>query len=243
MSGYYELTDNGTLTYWRWPEETNDILFPEQEIEIDGVAKLRGGAPVCCPIFGTMPETKDYEGVTLPQHGLVRLGNRHFHTLRKYPVGGGESVYFMFLDPWYHEVLVTVRLSEDGKLLEHEILVWKDPHSENYMPISIGFHPYFATHGDLFHITYGDYHITSDEIQNGDPFFITRREFGQKLLVELSYNNNLEISIDDGDYDHFCIWTDAKDKYICVEPVLGGGGKYNILRKGGEVRGNCKIRV
>jgi len=241
------LAGNGTLTQWN--VNGIHVLFPEQHLEVGGSVKLRGGAPICCPIFGPMPDTEDYEGIVLPQHGLVRTGvdfEQRVHTSlnTKEELNGprsGATVadgwdtlehYFVtFSRPWPHRVVVCFETANDNSFLSHQILVQYCPERNKIcrgkMPISLCLHPYFATYGKPFRIELNDVSIYSENIQEKVSQSLACTAGGALRLFLEHGVVELEIPFEGG-YTDFNIWTDAIDKYICIEPYLGKGKTYYI---------------
>jgi len=222
---------NGTIKNWTMDDGT-EILFPEQEIIVNCERKLRGGAPVCCPIFGSMPGTEDYSGASLPQHGLVRLGDKYLiEQLARLDTEENKSTVMDFYFnvagfPWKHTASVFTQMCPQENLLKHSINVERSSSCRNKkaMPLSVGFHPYFSTHGNPFRIINTETKegaIESKDIPNDSPFFIPISYSSEPLRLRTTHGD-LTISIPEGgEYTRFCIWTDAIDKYICIEPVFG----------------------
>lgn len=240
MQKHFELADNATVTYWRANGRFGDILFPEQKIELHGVQKLRGGAQVCSPIFGDMPTTIDYSGITLPKHGLMRTGASYSTRFRHTKNSGADSLIFTYEHPWPHQVAVSATISPTGDALTHTIIA--SDRGEDQVPLSIGFHPYFATKGKAFTIINGTTEISSTSIETDKPFFIECTD-NKKVLLKFSGGHIIEMTLVAG-YERCCIWTDALEKYICIEPVMGGAGQYKFLHHGDvPLVCTCALRV
>jgi hypothetical protein len=235
----YILDGNGTLTWWDMYNE--EILFPEQEIVIAGQNKLRGGAPVCSPIFGPQPKSPAYKGLDLPQHGLIRLGenSEHCSEVESSPKGG--RITFIHDTPWPHETLIEIVNESDmnKEVLIHSLTV--SYLGDVSMPLSMGFHPYFATYNKPFSIRYNGVDKKSADIEHNTPFFLKKSVENTILSLNLGHSL-IEISIDEGDYEGFYIWTDSISQYICVEPVLGKpGDQHHTLTHGQTRTGVCKM--
>ena len=229
------LADNGTLKGWQ--VDGIDVIYPERKVVIDGIEKLRGGAPVCCPIFGKMPETPDYEGLDLPQHGLVRLGDRHVYKLHtslnrnemilsnfsgidSYLMAHYEYYRVVYEKPWEHTITILLKTLRTHPYLEHDIRVLSTPvGNQKRMPASIALHPYFSTMGEEFTIVYGRQTILSGDIQEG----VSRQIEATMPIINLAHGQ-VVISTHVSSYTGFNIWTDDIKKYICVEPYYGIGG-------------------
>ncbi len=240
MQKHFELADNATLTHWNAGGRFGAVLFPEQKIELGGAQKLRGGAPVCAPIFGDMPTTADYTGVTLPKHGLLRTGTSYSTRFRHTKNDGADSLIFTYEHPWPHQVQVSVTTSPSGNTLTHTVIA--SDRGADQVPLSIGFHPYFATKGKPFTIINGETEITSTAIETDAPFFIECAE-SKKVLLKFTTGYIVEIALEAG-YERCCIWTDSILNYICIEPVMGGEGQYKFLHHGDvPLVCTCTMRV
>lgn len=230
-------TDSHNASILRWSLESRDnILFPEQSVMVGTERKLRGGAFVCSPIFGKMPSAPEYRGVTMPQHGFVRT---HAHMAHQRMLSPGEQCYeFVFRNPWVHQVHVVIGESENGNTLTHRIVVTNQ--DKMPMPLSLGFHPYFPTFGTDFAIEHGDTYISSTAIMEGQSMRIPRR--GNHMLFLRLAHRTIGIVLG-GEYDGFNIWTDLLWRYICVEPIMGGHGRYRMLEPEVSIECACTMRV
>lgn len=116
-----------------------------------------------------------------------------------------------------------------------------------------GFHPYFKVSGN-FVITIGKKTLTNETIVQNDRLTIVVHNEGRAIIeqeyskTELSFiarSNGPEMTIS------FCVWTDDKEKYICIEPVIGkdiakeelfdGSPAPLALKKGDSVTIECVI--
>lgn len=86
-----------------------------------------------------------------------------------------------------------------------------------------GFHPYFKVSGN-FTITIGKKTFTNETIALNNRLTVIVHNEGKATLeqeyskTEISFtarSNGPEMTIS------FCLWTDNKEKYICIEPVVG----------------------
>lgn len=243
----FDVNEHGTVTHVRGlipkrPER--NLFFPEQKVLIEGVQKLRGGAPVFCPLFGTVPaDNPHYEGIDLQQHGLVRKNS----CIQKVVDSKGKiTTSFQFDTPWKHSVNVSGYIPEAHQFV-HELQV-KYCAGENtaqpVMPLSAAFQPYIATHDKSFRIYYGDsFSITSLQIVRGESLFI-RGTGNPKDALQLVFSDyQVEFYIQ-GMYQHFCIWTDNIVGYICIKPFFGKhfSGPH-LLKNECECSGRCIMNV
>lgn len=247
MSTFME--NNGTLSHWRTNDGT-DIFYPEGEVIVNGEKKQRGGAPACCPNFGTAPTDGPYAGISLRQHGLVRdatvnrgcPGPNNKADLQFAPVredDGYLGADFIFEEPWQHRARVMAKdyhLERQGIYgLSHHILL----KAKVAMPYSIGFHPYFATAGGPFVLRNPGEDWHSEDLEVDKPFFTVRRLHGA-FEIDLSHGT-IELLVEEG-YTDYCIWTDRPDLYICVEPVRVHHERRYLMLDAGEIQ-NCQCKI
>ncbi len=89
-----------------------------------------------------------------------------------------------------------------------------------------GLHPYFPV-GDNFEIHLGEKKIVKDDIPSDEPVYF---ETNTKEAVLMTNGKMIRISFEAnvGAASYFCLWTDNKDRYLCIEPVLGEALEGNI---------------
>jgi len=224
----WSMKANGTITRWQATDGT-DILFPEDNIVIRKEVKLRGGAPVCCPIFGPKPKTEAYEGVSLAQHGLVRACKMDANDK---PVRGNPAVWqqrptlgndgwfhtgFHFTHPWPHEAWVAAKAGTPKygvEQMHHRITLGTETIYDIDMPYSLGFHPYFATKGNAYGLKCGDEAWGVHDLAVGESMHVTK---GSIMTLE-TIDRTITIALTEG-YNGFYVWSDAPERYVCIEPV------------------------
>ncbi|MCF7815481.1 MAG: hypothetical protein K9M10_00245 [Candidatus Pacebacteria bacterium] len=209
MNGsHIAVAGNGTVRSWTPLGCMESIIFPENEVKINGVTKVRGGAFVCSPFFGTQLQAKIYEATDLPKHGLIR---QHYFKNRKGSFSRGTAKSRMwFYEPWHHSVKTAITIPKGGKTLVHSIQLRNQEKCP--MPISLGFHPYLSTYGKPFEIRHGDMRLKSQKVLHDSPLFIP---LNRRKIVTLFAGHNL-ITITMIGYTHICVWTDNKSKYTSV---------------------------
>jgi galactose mutarotase-like enzyme len=250
VSDTYYLADNGTLK--EWAVKGIPLLFPEQTLLINGEEKLRGGAPVCCPLFGKMPDTPAYAGIDLPQHGLVRLGNKHTnisHTSQR-TIGTMLDSYdhyehyqVWYEKPWKHSAIIVFKTANNDMFLSHMLGIrLSTAKTFCQMPYSFCLHPYFDTKGEVFTIQIHDRVIHSNMIQEGISELIPLTgTLNRKVFIHLTHGI-ITIDLFTADrYSHICIWTDCVNKYICVEPVLWHEKQLYLYKGHEEIFAHCYL--
>lgn len=231
------LSPTGSVLLWI-DSYGKPVLFEQQTIR----GKVRGDNHVCSPNLGTAPfHLPDYKGITpedLPQHGLMRLPDRGELLTDELDIGQRTHLITRaFFKPWRHGVQVRVRFSPDH--LFHRLMVWREHGDKGLMPVSLGFHPYFATNGEEFYIfiqSEGGQESGIDTFRHNEA----QRRTGKMARIEFASGRTIIIKSHEG-YDAFCIWTDDISQYICVEPILGGFGCYKMLEPGGTIE--CTVTV
>ncbi len=194
----------GTVTSFKVAGK--DIFYPWREIG----ARARGGCPICAPWF-----SKSARG---PQHGHLR----DMEAVRYESIGHSAiSLFFRRRGdagyPWQIDYVTTVSIGYNGVMsLKLRIERGKDGISDP-APILPGFHPYFAC-ADASKVTIE----IAGETYSGfspDARMILAKDTKVNILIperkiEMLLLDNFEES------SHVVFWTDAPEKYFCVEPIL-----------------------
>ncbi len=173
-----------------------DVLFVRQVID----GKSRGGCHVCLPNFGPGGESDQ------PQHGYGR-------TVEWQVTGVSESdikLEHTQLEGEYAGLhcQLTYSLSDDGLTMN---LTCRNESSDS-LRLTPGFHPYFACRAGKVVVdgrTYQAGALAGTEFYQAKS--ILWADFGDKL-----------IKISSDILQTYALWTAHPDKYICVEPTLGG---------------------
>jgi len=216
----------GTITRLQWIE--SHLFYPEQMILVNGLLKRRGGNPILFPYAGE-PPAKISSYRKAPQHGWLRDMNLMLHGSPRVVISKfhlKKKIQY----PWdlrcrlIHKILY-------GYSLKTEIAVWRDKDNiTSNAPLNPGFHPYF-NNPDGCTIYIGKEKICV----NGKGEF-PAREFPARdpIKVELESIGTVEMHLA-GDYSDksvIIIWSDRREKYICVEPILGPIDTYLDKEKG-----------
>jgi galactose mutarotase-like enzyme len=190
-----------------------DVLYPLFKTS-DG--KMRGGMPMCAPWFGNTQSPLDE---SLPKHGLLRhlkpksVGFQKTHTIEmEFEDEENREKY-----SWNLKYLVTA--SVDNNSLKTLVRITRvNDGLFDRAPVNFGFHPYFAVTGkpEDVKVTIGaDTHkgfsdkskmipLTSTSILIQQP----NREIVMSLIGFPVTNSQI------------VLWSDAPEKYFCVEPIL-----------------------
>lgn len=190
------------------------ILFPKSLIG----DKVRGGSHVCLPAFG--PD----ESGKLPQHGYGREVEWDIiaspdgrviqceHTQQEGLYAGLQS-----------RLIYQLAEGADGSALQTRLSLFN--RSKEDMPISPGFHPYFAVDPD-------DIRLNGEQISLSDfePF----QDLGTSEVMVLKTAGRT-VTISSPDLQHFIVWSDVRDNYLCIEPTFAGSGFNYYEPRDGEL--------
>ncbi|MBL7142047.1 MAG: hypothetical protein ISS83_00020 [Candidatus Pacebacteria bacterium] len=195
----------GTVTSFKVGNE--DIFYPWQMVG----DKPRGGCPICAPWFG--------QSVRGPhdKHGHLR----NLEALGHNYIGNSLTLSFNRLGdidyPWSMEYETTVSVAGSG-IMSIRLRIKRMRDGINHLaPILPGFHPYFVCNDaskvkvEMAGETYSGFSSEARMILIKDTK-INILMPGRK--VEMSLLDNFEES------SHLVFWTDAPEKYFCVEPIL-----------------------
>lgn len=248
MNHIFGFCNNGTLTHLNLqglnPKKANvNILFPEQVVFNNGIKK-RGGAPVCCPIFGEMPRNDPcYENLKLSQHGLVRTSLCYKQGIE---TNGKSARFFRFEEPWRHEVKISGLVTKDLRFVHELHVKFSDPQKDKgeIMPLSAAFHPYIATNDEPYWLCYGkNFSLTNKQLIAGESLFVQGTGNPEDAFT-LAFSNYTIHFFLGRMYKHFCVWSDDPNKYICIEPFFGK--KFDepyFLENHETCTGRCTISV
>lgn len=186
-----------------------DVLFTRTQIG----EKLRGGIPVCAPIFGPG------DSVGLAQHGFARDidwdvvdKTDHELTLCAHPSEAQRSA----LPLAYRSLDMELRI----ELLSAQLMLSLKLTNGGNEPcvVSPAFHPYFPTPDATQVTVFGNdtkQQFTSDQLVQTQ--FLSAA--GKPVLVRLE---TLEVTLNSDELQRFAIWSGNADAYICVEPSAAG---------------------
>lgn len=233
-----KLSHPGTIRAWR-TDKGHDVFFP-QTVTKD--MKGRGGAFVAAPVFGEVPDTQAWEGVNLPRHGTVRS----LSSVKPVWCQGTQKSFTYTIPfsspaptfPWQYIVQISITESTDDLHITHRVEVIRQINCQNPrpMPLSFGFHPYFATYGNKdVMVKYGREPLVSsaDDLLTSQQYELDGRSTTFAVKGGVIVMNTFG-------YDQMNVWTDNPSQYLCVEPILGR--RAEILLAPGESRyGSCSI--
>lgn len=201
--------------------------------------KKRGGIPIMFPNAGPLKKMLEDADEVLEQHGPVSKsdkwksktdenGNKLIEELE-----GERSASYP-----YEQYLLRIisEIEEDGSvLLTQEV----QNNSDKEMPISMGFHPYFAVpkgEKNNVEIDFGGNEKVNSKIREnykaclgGETIIIDRSELEDPegnwdVKIKIPGNDTITLDVSK-EYENIWIWSmksedEDEDDFICVEPVL-----------------------
>lgn len=237
------LAPDGTLT--AWDEGGHPVLHPLHDAP--GGAP-RGGAPVCVPIFSALPPDMRRAGCDLPLHGLAARMERDTDAGTSGPLTARLRHRADRVFEWDFDAEIAVTPSGAG--LEHRLEVRRAPNCATRagMPLSLGWHPYFATDGRDFTVGIDGWRLDRAAIGPGASLIFFSDSEGPPGPVTLrTAHGRLSMTFPaDTAYDRVCVWTDAPDRYLCIEPIMGYlrfGHPGWLLEPGESRRATCHLRL
>jgi len=118
---------------------------------------------------------------------------------------------------WNHTVVTNITETENA--LSYQLTISRAPDCPNpaEMPLSLGFHPYFATHEQDFSFTIDEQTWTKDTLPDNiiDSAFVKNPNQLPATITTAKHT----ITIESDGFDEYCLWTDGITNYICIEPI------------------------
>jgi galactose mutarotase-like enzyme len=213
----------GKVESWQSSAGTQ-LIYPAME-RADG--KRRGGMFACAPNFGKVPRDHIWEKAqSLPQHGLLRVPNiipaervepdsADGSFTRQYCDEFGGTVSF----PWRFVASIRYIYSAFRQQLTAQLAITRrrDCTVPELMPLSGGFHPYFATEDEPFEI----YGHNVRVMQSAEDFTSGHSVRNPGYTLQLKRGRHVIEILPVSGFDRFVVWSDDNSKYICIEPTFG----------------------
>ncbi len=215
---------------------TRDVLYLDLATLDDPEKNVRGGIPVLFPFAGKLAgDTLSLTGTKLEQHGFARnrawtVTERDASSLRMTLVPDADTrVQYPFEFTAQHYVRIVPR----GVQLELTVVA-----GEAALPVSPGWHPYFAipaaakpgVHGNAVS---SERFTDAREFDFGVPAPIDGRSrftLGDRVL-ELDASPELR---------HLQFWSQPGKPFICIEPFFGPAGTINSDARGWVPAGEAR---
>lgn len=200
--------------------ENSVIIYPQITVEIAGVKKTRGGAPICFPLFGAPTERFSSE---IKQHGWLRnqkliLDKESENSLTLKGFRQKAGVY-----PWRLTYDVEISITSGGELFTGLTIHRLNDGIAGLAPVNPAFHPYFCHLGRSIAIIDGERFVVKNNQRQVLPVK------GKEILVDMG-RRQVKMSLG-GEFGkkykpYVFLWTDSP-KYFCVEPILAHPGSFD----------------
>lgn len=213
-----------------------EMLYLDKDTFYDLNSSIRGGIPILFPLCGQLPEGK-YElngfEYSMKNHGLARINN--WQVIDK-STGDSASITIKFESddntkksyPFDFEFILKYSLKGSKLNISHE---FKNK-SDNIMPMSIGYHPYFNVKdkNSVYYHTNATKLLDSNDMKI-KPYSRENIDISEsvesKLLLD-HIGNTFSFNLKDlnrkvtFNYDHYfkymVVWSVIGKDFICVEP-------------------------
>lgn len=212
MKNTIAVTRAHTLTHWS--HAGAPVIYP---LKNTSETESRGGVPLCVPMFSA--QQRPVPECELPLHGLLMYSNHgeinHNAESDTITVTSHFSATEQF--NWNHTVVTAI--TETANSLSYHVTISRAPDcpNQNQMPLSLAFHPYFATHGQDFSFTIGERHWTRNTLPDNiiDSAFAHYTP-GETVRIQTAAHT---VAMTASGFDEYCLWTDDVSQYICIEPI------------------------
>ncbi|PSB27879.1 aldose epimerase [Stenomitos frigidus] len=251
----YTLSDSATKTSLeviperggivaRWRVQGQDIFYLDEARLTDPALTVRGGIPILFPLCGNLPDntyTHHGQPYTLKQHGFARelpwtvvdqsVGDRASLSLSLTSNDRTHAVY-----PFDFELTFTYTL-DGNQLIAHQRYT---NHSDEPMPFSAGFHPYFQ----VLDKTQLEVDIPADRLLDqptkSEHPFSGKFDFEQDE-IDVAFTNlsrqsasitdraqGLRLTLTQSDeFSIIVFWTVKGKPFYCLEPWTAGRNAMN----------------
>lgn len=186
---------------------STDLFFPEQLI----AGEKRGGAPLCAPMFSV--QQRPVTGCQLPIHGMLPYLDD------KPTLTSPHTTHHPATTSYAWDFTATTSVDSTDHSFNLTCTITRSPECVNphEMPLSLAWHPYFATYGADFSFTIGAKSWKKATIPDSiiDSHFTT---YNEAVPVMIKTDRSV-ITMTSTGFDEYCLWTDNLERYICIEPI------------------------
>lgn len=229
------LTRGGMITELTIKNES--LLYIDTETLYDSNKSIRGGIPILFPICGALTN-KEYQWnnntYVMNNHGFARdmewvvKRTQLTEDYAEIDVSLTSTPETLISFPFAFTIIFTYTLNTNSLTIKQKFI----NHSEESMPISAGFHPYFKGNHKKINYTIPsnirfDYHDKQWKHGNGIPAEVLLHE--AQVFSELK-ENAVQFQNEDcapvrltfgPEYKYLAIWTEKEEEYVCIEPWMG----------------------
>jgi galactose mutarotase-like enzyme len=215
---------------------TTDVLYLDRATLADPTKNVRGGIPVLFPFAGKLADgTFALAGTKMKQHGFGRdrawtVTERDAASVRMTLAADADThAQYPYAFTAHHTVMLVPR----GVQLELTIVAADQP-----LPVSPGWHPYFALAAADKSAVRGD--VVTPEGFGDDREF----DFGIRAPTDGRARFSLpgrELRLDASpELRHLQFWSQPGKPFICIEPFFGPAGTINTERRGWVPAGEAR---
>ena len=217
-----------------------EVLYLDRATLADPTKNVRGGIPLLFPFAGKLvDETFTLTGTKMKQHGFGRnrawsVTARDAASIRMTLAADAETrAQWPYAFTAHHTVMAIPR----GLQLELSIVAGDQP-----LPISPGWHPYFALAAADKAAVRGDVEgVTPDRFGDDREF-----DFGVTAPIEgrarFALPNVGELLLEASpELRHLQFWSQPGKPFICIEPFFGPAGTINSERRGWVPAGESRV--
>ncbi|NMM65345.1 aldose epimerase [Clostridium sp. P21] len=213
-----------------------EILYLDKDTFYDENKNVRGGNPVLFPLCGQLPDQKyDLDGkeYSMKNHGLARISsweviNKNTDNCASIKVTFKSNEDTLKSYPFEFELQFEYILKENKLMINQQYI----NNSDEKMPMSAGFHPYFLAK-DKKQISYdvnaSEYFDNEDSKLKKYPVEGIDLSNTKELKLLLDHKgNSLSFSMKDlkrkirfdysDEFKYIVLWSTPGSEYVCVEP-------------------------
>lgn len=211
-----------------------EILFLDEESFLNEEMSVRGGIPILFPIAGRLTEgiyEWNQQAYSMPSHGFARDlewevietdQENHASATIRFQSNEKTNKYY----PFEFEVQYKYVLKENQLHIEQTYM----NHSDEAMPVHIGFHPYFntSTHNLQYEtdaqIVFNDRDYVKqpmlgriDLTNEGCSYFLVEANTPEMSFILPEVNKKVRMTYGE-EFKYIVLWTESDAPFICVEP-------------------------
>ena len=230
-SNYIEFSPNRGGLITKWINDSNSILYFDENRFLDKSKSIRGGIPILFPICGNLKTNSSIYGknfLNLMQHGFARNHKWEYEFIKDKSclsllLHQNEEIKKYF--PYDFKIEINIYL--EVNCLYYEIYIHNN--SDTNMPINFGLHPYFNI-SDFNKIQFIDFplnclnqkkntiELTKEllkDINNGIDLLIYSS--GKSSFIDYGFSRKINL-VHSSPFDISVIWSDPPRKMVCLEP-------------------------
>lgn len=226
----------GIITSWKLPQgdRTTEVFYMDEERYTHPELSVRGGNPILFPICGNLPDNAyTYAGETynLKQHGFAR--DLPWQVVsQSVETGASLSISLRSSDltregyPFEFEAIFTYILQGNRLTIQQQF----ENLSDEPMPFSVGFHPYFAATDkeklqveipskEYFDKARTSYAFDGTFDYNQDEIDIAFEQLSAQVATVSDRDRQVRLTLEwNQDFSTLVFWTVKGKDFYCLEP-------------------------